>query len=279
MHRAVAILLICLLCLPLGACRNDTDCLTVYFFDVGQGDAALIRAPDGDILIDTGTENSQELLCLRLEQLGVTELKLLILSHLDEDHVGGADGVLSRFSVGEIWTNGAPFEGESAKRLLTVANEHSVPIRTVCAMSAARVGDAIITVLSPLRTADVEAGNADSLVLTVFFGEVGMLFAGDVDAAGEAELMDYYGAGVFDCDVYKVSHHGASDASGEALLSAISPRYAVISCGAGNPYGHPSGETLVRLENVGARILRTDLLGEIVLETNGRRLKCLTDGK
>lgn len=277
MRRIVAILLIVLLCLPLGACRDDTDCLTVYFFDVGQGDAALIRTPDGDVLIDTGTEDSQALLCLRLEQLGVTELKLLILSHLDEDHVGGADGILSRFSVGEIWTNGARSQNESARRAWDAADREDVPIRTVCAMTAARVGDAIITVLSPLRTADVEAGNADSLVLTVFFGEVGMLFAGDVDAAGEAEMLDYYGAGVFDCDVYKVSHHGASDASSDAFVSAISPRYAVISCGAGNSYGHPSGETLVRLK--GARVLRTDLLGEIVLETNGRRLKCLSDRK
>lgn len=277
MRRVVAILLIVLLCLPLGACRDDTDCLTVYFFDVGQGDAALIRTPDGDILIDAGTEDSQELLCLRLEQLGVTELKLLILSHLDEDHVGGADGILSRFSVGEIWTNGAPPQNESARRAWDAADREDVPIRTVCAMTAARVGEAIITVLSPLRTADVEAGNADSLVLTVFFGEVGMLFAGDVDAAGEAELLDYYSAGIFDCDVYKVSHHGASDASSDAFVSAISPRYAVISCGAGNSYGHPSGETLVRLK--GARVLRTDLLGEIVLETNGRQLKFLTDPK
>lgn len=279
MRRIGAILLIFLLCLPLGACRDDADCLTVYFFDVGQGDAALIRAPDGDILIDTGTEDSQELLCLRLEQLGVTEIKLMILSHNDEDHIGGADGVVSRFSVREVWTNGAPMESESAKRFLTAANQKEIPIRTVSAMNSTRVGDAIITVLSPLRIADVEAGNADSLVLTVFFGEVGMLFAGDVDAAGEAELLGYYGAGIFDCDVYKVSHHGASDASGEALLSAISPRYAVISCGAGNPYGHPSGETLVRLEAAGARILRTDLLGEILFECDGQRLRCLTDGK
>lgn len=277
MRRTVAILLLLLLCLPLGACRDDTDCFTVHFFDVGQGDAALIRTPEGDILIDAGTEDSQALLCLRLEQLGVTELKLLILSHLDEDHVGGADGILSRFSVGEVWTNGADPQNDSARRLIETADRKGVPIRTVCAMSAARVGDAIITVLSPLRVADVEDGNADSLVLTVFFGEVGMLFAGDIDASGEAELLDYYGAGVFTCDVYKVSHHGASDASSDAFVSAISPRYAVISCGAGNSYGHPSGETLARLKK--ARILRTDLLGEIVLETNGRWLECRTDGK
>lgn len=279
MRRVVAMLLVCLLCLPMLACSEETDCLTVYFFDVGQGDAALIRTPDGDVLIDTGTEDSQELLCLRLEQLGVTEIQILILSHLDEDHVGGADGILERFSVGEIWTNGAPPQNESARRFFDAADRADVPIRTICAMQGTRVGDTIITVLSPLRTADVEGGNGDSLVLTVFFGEVGMLFVGDIDAAGEAELLDYYAAGVFDCDVYKVSHHGASDASGEELVSAISPRYAVISCGAGNSYGHPSGETLLRLEDAGARILRTDLLGEIVLECNGRRFKCLTDEK
>lgn len=277
MRRVGLILLVCLCCLSMPACRENADCVTVYFFDVGQGDAALIRTPDGDVLVDAGTEDGQELLCLRLEQLGVTELKLLILSHLDEDHVGGADGIVSRFSVAEIWTNGSTPNNESARRLWDAAEREGVPIHTVCAMHAACVGDAIITVLSPLRSSDVQEGNADSLVLTVFFGEVGMLFAGDIDAAGEAELLNYYGAGVFDCDVYKVSHHGASDASSDAFVSAISPRYSVISCGAGNSYGHPSGETLVRLR--GTRILRTDLLGEIILETNGRRVKCLTDVK
>ena len=146
-------------------------------------------------------------------------------------------------------------------------------------MSAAQIGRAKITVLAPLRASDVADGNAHSLVLTVWFGEVGMLFAGDMETDGEAALLHYYSTGVLDCDLYQVSHHGASDASSDSFVSAISPRYAVISCGAGNAYGHPSGETLVRLERAGAEILRTDLLGEIVFKTNGRWLDCLTDEK
>ncbi len=281
MRRLVAFLLLLALAVGMISCseERDPDSVQIYFFDVGQGDAALLRTPDGDVLIDTGTEDSQELLCLRLEQLGVTEIKLMILSHNDEDHIGGADGIVSRFSVEEIWVNGAPFDNESAMRLKSAADARAVPIRAVSAMHAQSIGGVRFTVLSPLRPSEVQAGNEDSLFLTVWFGSVGMIFAGDVEQSSERELLSYYSEGVFDCTLYKASHHGASDASSEELLRAMTPRYAVISCAAGNAYGHPSGEVLFRLEAVGATVLRTDLLGEIVFECDGKALHLLNDKK
>lgn len=279
MRRIVAILLVCLLCLSLFSCKDerDSDLLQIYFFDVGQGDATLIRTPGGDVLIDTGTEDSQDLLCLRLEQLGVTEIALMILSHHDEDHVGGADGVLSRFSVGEIWTNGALPENESARRMQEIASTLGVPILRTCAMQMRCIGNTYFTILSPLSLNEVESGNADSLVLKVHFGEISMLFAGDIDADREQDLLDYYNEFVFDCDLYKVAHHGSKNATSERFLHAMSPRYAVISCARENAYGHPSGETLLRLNECGAEIWRTDLHGEIMFWCDGKELRRLTN--
>ena len=261
------------LCLLLTSCHSASAAppLRIYFFDVGQGDAVLLRTDEGDILLDAGPEDAQDLLCLRLEQLGVTELTLAIFTHPDEDHIGGADAVLTRIPTREVWTNGAPLAGEAAGRMLDVAKQMGVPVRTPRTGKVVRFGQTVISVLAPLQ--DVSgAGNEDSIVLKILCGEIGAIFTGDAGIEQEVGLVLTYGESVLDCELYKVGHHGSNTSSGIAFLQSVTPAYAVISCGAANRYGHPYGEVLGRLEDVGATILRTDLLGEIVFETDGETL-------
>ena len=92
-------------------------------------------------------------------------------------------------------------------------------------------------------------------------------------------MLSYYGKSYFECNIYKVGHHGSNTSSCVELLEEMSPDYAVISCGRDNSYGHPFGEVLARLDAVGATVLRTDLMGEIVFETDGETLRCLSTGK
>lgn len=267
----VIFLLLTVIVALVGCDPSDTPTLRLYFLDVGQGDAILLRTPEGDVLIDAGTEESQEMLCLRLEQLGVTELVLAVFTHADSDHMGGADGVLETFPVKALWLSDALDASEASLRLAETLKETDTEVSRVRYGASKEIGGAWISVLHPI-TDDGASGNENSLVLKLHYGEIDVLFTGDAGAEQEKILLDTYGASQLACDLYHVGHHGSDTSSGKDFLEAMQPRYAVISCEAANVYGHPTGEVLARLESVGAEVLRTDLLGEILFETDGSEL-------
>ena len=272
MKRIVVLFWVLLLLFGASSCKDEKEALLqIYALDVGQGDCFLLRTTEGDILIDAGTESSQDLLCLRLEQLGVTKLRLAVFTHPDEDHIGGADGVLRRFGAEEIWINGAVSEEECFTELLRAASDTQTLPRAVTAGNALEIGGVVFFVLSPF-SGETEGGNADSIVLKITCGEISAIFTGDADLKTEEALLSQYGASQLDCDLYKVGHHGSNTSTGKAFLEAMSPKFALISSGKGNSYGHPHGDVLAALDAVGARILRVDLSGEILLETDGTEL-------
>lgn len=278
MRRVLAwiLLLAALLCLSSCSARAREDVCQLYFLDVGQGDSILLRTSEGDVLIDAGTEDAEELLCLRLEQLGVSELTLAIFTHPDEDHIGGADGVLDRFPVRQIWCNGAEPDHESAVRLFIRAREQNIPIHAVMAGDRTDVGGVIISVLTPIGDIG-DGGNEASVSVKLHYKEFDAILTGDAGQAEEAEMVAAYGASQLSCDLYKVGHHGSNTSSGALFLQTLRPTYAVISCGGGNSYGHPTGEVLARLAEAGITVLRTDLEGEILFETDGQELWLVTD--
>ena len=277
MKRLLCILCLFALLLAALACAHvpaNGGC-RFYFLDVGQGDSLLIRTPSGDILIDAGTESSEAQLCLRLEQLGVTALRLAIFTHTDDDHIGGADAVLARFPAQEIWLSAAPLENEAAERLLNAALATNAKVCRVGVGTVLTFDNIAVSVLAPFGELS-DSGNENSLILRVQHGEVVAMITGDADSKAEAELIAQYGHSQLACDLYKVGHHGSNTSSTWKFLQAMQPTYAVISCGAANSYGHPTGEVLARLEAAGAQVLRTDLCGEIVFESNGQALVCLS---
>lgn len=278
MKRVLAIVLLLAFCFCVSACRTQErkDVCRLYFLDVGQGDSMLLRTPEGDVLIDAGTEDAEELLCLRLEQLGVRELTLAIFTHPDEDHIGGADGVLNRFAVREIWCNGARPDHASANRLFSAAQEKKIPVRAVSAGERIDVGGVIISILTPIGDIG-DGGNEASVSVKLHYGTFDAILTGDAGLEEEADMVRVYGASQLACDLYKVGHHGSNTSSGSLFLQAMRPTYAVISCGGQNSYGHPMGEVLSRLEDEGITVLRTDLLGEIVFETDGHDLWLVSD--
>ncbi len=280
MKRLLRILLPILLLLSLVACRSAEreEVVRFHFLDVGQGDALLIRTPDGDILVDAADEAAEALLCLRLEQLGVRSLRLAVFTHPDEDHIGGADGVLSRFLTDEVWISAAPMENEAARLLLRAAEQSGAEIKTVCSTHLAQIGGATLAVLAPIGDVS-DGGNESSIVLRVSYGDTVAILTGDADSAAEATLIERFGVTQLACDLYKVGHHGSNTSSSIAFLRAMRPTYAVISCGAGNSYGHPTGEILAKLRAEGVTVCRTDLDGEIIFETDGKSLMPVSEYK
>ena len=259
------------ICLMLLACSpklmsEDALC-RIYFLDVGQGDCTLIRTRDGDILIDAGPEAAQDALCLRLKQLGVKKITLAVFTHPDEDHVGGADGVLGQIPVEEVWLPVREMDNPSAARMEKAIQENGSLRKNIRAGERILLGDVSIIALAPFGDAGNDP-NDNSIVLRVTCGDIGMLFMGDASVKVEKKLMESYAAGHISADLYKVGHHGSSTSNTEAFLNVVKPKYAVICSSIDNSYGHPHGVVIERLQNIGATVLMTATDGEVVLECN-----------
>ena len=264
------ITLVCI-CIPLTSCSRevmseDAFC-RIYFLDVGQGDSTLIRTRDGDILIDAGPESAQDALCLRLKQLGVKEIALAVFTHPDEDHVGGADGVIEQIPVREVWLPTREMDNPSAARMEQAIEDSGAVRKNVRAGEVLKVGDVYVATLAPFGDGGSDP-NDNSIVVRVSCGDVGMLFMGDASAKVEKKLMETYAKAHLSAQLYKVGHHGSSTSNTEDFLSVVQPTYAVICSSIDNSYGHPHGVVVERLQNIGATILMTATDGEVVLKCN-----------
>lgn len=274
MRRRLLLLVLSVCLLPLFVCCAAPDELRIHVLDVGQGDAMLLRLPEGDVLIDAGPEAGEQTLCTRLDELGVDSLALLFLSHPDEDHIGGADALLSRIPIGALYLGGRPDGTDSYRALDEAARAAGITPIFPAAGDLITLGRLSIRVLLP-EAEGLREGNAGSLVLKLFYGEFEALLTGDAGVEEESRLIALYGAEQLASTLLKVGHHGSRTSTGEELVRAVQPEIAVISAGDENAYGHPMGAVVSRLEEAGAEVLRTDREGEIVLVSDGRSVQRL----
>ncbi len=257
--------------------------LHVYFLDVGQGDAILLRTPQGrTVLIDGGAD--PRLLTSRLGQVlpfWQRHIDLVIATHADQDHLGGLLGLGKRYRIAQAIE--PPVMDSSP---LTAQWRAMLASGGVQAMRATRgtqvwLGDKLqLDVLHP--PAEVAHmvnpdGNQNSLVIRVVAEGCRVLLTADIDAQTEAQLLARNES--LAATVLKVAHHGADSASTARFLAAVGPRIAVISVGAENRFGHPSAEVLRQLDAVGCQVLRTDQQGTIELVTDGHTHWIRPNGK
>jgi competence protein ComEC len=251
-----------------------TGRLQVTVLDVGQGDAILIEAPDGRVVLIDGGPSVSRL----LNELGAAlpssehRIDLVVLTHPQEDHVTGLAGLFDRYDVGEILasTREGTIPAYEAFRDAIAAND--VPMTTAESGLVASLGDGIeIEVLNP-PPEGVHGGadelNENSVVLHLIYGQVSFLFTGDLGFVGE-DILLRSGADLRST-VLKVGHHGSDGSTSAAFLDAVGPDIAAISAGAVNPFGHPSPTTRLRL--AGIPTLGTDLNGRVRFETDGHSL-------
>lgn len=245
------------------------ESLVVRFFDVGQGDAALVSSPGGaNILIDGGPDPEQ--VATELSALGVKRLDVVIATHPHADHIVGLPAVLARFPVDVLLDPGCPDDSSIYADLVqAIADEH-VPTRHPRAGDSLIVGDLRLNVLSPQECwHDTESdANNDSLVVMVSLGEDSVLFAAEPEEPAQQVLLDEGVA--LGADVLKVPHHGGAT-SLPGFFDAVHPQLAVVSVGP-NTYGHPVPEVLGWIAATGAEVLRTDLDGEVTVTFDGPRL-------
>ena len=240
-----------------------------HFIDVGQGDAALIRTEKGDILIDAGTNSSEDELKAYLDRLGVTDIEYAVFTHPHEDHIGGADMVLNTYNVKNVVLPDATSTSKTFERMMDAIEAERCGVIEATPDKTFTVGELTCTILAPISTSYTET-NDYSVVIRADYGETSVLFTGDAETHSEAEMLERYRfKGLLDCDLLKVGHHGSDTSSSQAFLDAVTPVYAVISVGEGNSYGHPIQAILARYEAMKAEILRTDKEGDIVFTSTG----------
>lgn len=247
----------------------------IHMIDIGQGDSILIMAPEGNILFDAGENKneSEDKLKSYLDGLGIKEIEYFILSHHDADHIGGADMVIDTYSVETvIMEDWDPDYGDKTgvynSVIESVSKSEGTEIVDYDAGDKLELGELHLEFLGPVK--EFNDKNEDSIVVRVDFGKNSILMTGDAEEGAEAELLKTYSVAELDCDVLKVGHHGSSSSTTERFLDAVSPEYALISCGVGNKYGHPHKETVEKLEKGNVKTHRTDKTGNIVLVFDGK---------
>ena len=260
--------------------------LIVYFIDVGQGDAALIKTPDGqNILLDGGPDAAAARALGRLLPFWERTIDLVILSHPHDDHVNGLNDIFRRYEVRQAAYSGVVHTSPGYLAWLKLARNNSVPLLIIDRPQTIVLGDGCaLHFLYPresLLGRSVSNLNNSSLVAKLVYGETAFLFTGDIEGEVERELLspadgEAPGDAGIDIDlraqVLKVGHHGSDTSSSAEFIAAVRPEIAVISVGADNKFGHPSPRVINRLERSGAATYRTDLHGTVKIRSDGKEI-------
>ena len=244
--------------------------LEVHYIDVGQGDATLIKCGSHAMLIDGGNNNKGTTVQLYLKKQGVESLDYVIGTHPDADHIGGLDVIVYKYNCDTVIMPDYEKDTKTYQELVDVIHDKNMKITYPVVGEQYALGEAKFTIIAP--NSNSYGGNANdySVAILLEYGKNRFLFTGDAEETSEAEML----TNVIDisADVYKVAHHGSRSASTQEFLNAVHPKYAVISCGEGNSYGHPHAEVLNRLRSMGVEVFRTDEQGSIIASSDGENI-------
>lgn len=255
-----------LLAAPTNSSKPDT--MEVHFIDVGQGDSALIKCGEHSMLIDAGDDTKGTLIQNYLKKQNVKSLDYLVLTHPDSDHIGGAPVIITKFDIDKVFVSNFENDNKSYQKLIQALDYKRLKYETPKVGTQYSLGTATITILAPNKKYDNP--NDSSIALIVQNDSNKFLFSGDAGEAAEQDIIDNNSD--ISADVYKVGHHGSKYSTSSDFFRAVSPTYAVISCGEGNSYGHPHAETLNTLRMNGVDVYRTDEDGTIIATSDGSNI-------
>ena len=243
--------------------------LTVTFLDVGQGNAVIAESDGHYMLIDGGPADTSSLVVRTLKNMGVEKLDYMIATHYDADHISGLVGALNVFETGLLLLPDYETDTSIYQSFMHMYEKNGCKGHFPVPGETYALGRAAFDIVAPVDYA-AEQENDRSIGIRLWYEETSFLLLGDAGYESEAEMIN---AGeMLDSDVYLASHHGSAWSSTEDLLEEVSPDVAVISVGKDNGYGHPAEQTLERIFDAGAKVLRTDLSGTIIAESDGEKI-------
>lgn len=246
--------------------------LSVHFIDVGQADSIFIELPnDQTMLIDAGNNADRQTILNYIDSCDTKKIDYLVGTHPHEDHIGSMDDVIANYDIGNIYLP------RVADKLTPTTATYEDLLESISnkdyKIDQANVGTNIFNfknlkadIISPIG--EYDDLNNYSAVIKLTYGDVSFLFTGDAEEVAEGRITSDLHA-----DVLKVGHHGSDTSTSKSFLEKVSPKYAIISVGKDNSYGHPSAGILTSLNEIGAEIYRTDEVGSITVDTDGKTIK------
>lgn len=251
--------------------------LRMHVIDVGQGDAALIQCGEKNVLVDCGENGMGGTVLDYLEKANVTHLDWLIGTHPHSDHIGGMDTVIKskKITIDKVMMPQTSEEmtptTKTYTEVLDAISARKLKITRPTPGKEYDLDGVTMLVISPKKNAKYTDLNDYSVMLKFTYQNISILTGGDATKNVEKELLKKK---QFDlsADIYKVSHHGGRESNSAAFVEAVHPRYAAISVGADNSYGHPHQQTLERLAEINCEVNRTDLDGTLLYETDGKKI-------
>lgn len=245
--------------------------LRVTFIDVGQGDSCLIQTPGGkNIIIDGGYPDQGRKVVSLLKRKGIRRIDCVVATHPDMDHIGGLIAVLNSFEIGEVLDIGHPHTTPTYETFLRIIVEKNINYRIMRREDALDWGEEVsVQVLNPPKELH-GSNNEDSIVLRLVYGKISFLFTGDIGSLAEEDLVNTYHKNLR-TTILKCPHHGSHYSSTFPFLEEVRPEVVIIGVGRDNLYGHPTEEALDRYREVGTKIYRTDIDGNITVTSDGKR--------
>lgn len=275
MKKIFFIIIICLIVVYLVSSYrywSDKNYFKVFFFDVGQGDSALIVTPEGKtILIDGGPDQKV------LRELGSVlpfwqrHIDLVVVSHAHDDHIGGLIGIIRRYDIGQVLYNNLNFKTPMLEALKKELQEKNIKLISAKeGMSFTFPNSCSLNILEASKEPAITE-NDYSIVADFYCLDKRILLTGDAGTMIEKELL---ADGInLKADIIKISHHGSISASSEEFLKTVDPISAIISVGTNNKFNHPSAIILNRLKNMAVDIYQTDEVGTIEIFANNKSIK------
>lgn len=244
---------------------SESGSFTVHFIDVGQADSALVTCDGHSMLIDGGNADDSNLVYSVLQRETEGHLDYVVGTHAHEDHIGGLSGAFEADTADVTFCPVTEYDSKAFRNFKTRADERGGGITIPAVGDTFTLGEASVTVVAVNSVP--EDTNNTSIVIRIVYGDTSFLFTGDAEQETEEKILE--SGQDIESTVLKVGHHGSSTSTSQAFLDAVSPTYAVISCGKDNSYGHPHSETLAKLSSAGVEVLRTDELGDIYCTSDG----------
>lgn len=253
--------------------QDSHKVFTFAMLDVGQGDALFIESPTGtQILIDGGPPKKILSQLSRVMSPFDRTIDALIITNPDQDHIAGFLDVLKTYKVDKIFEPGTLTDSKIYQNIKDeIKNKNITDILAKKGMRLHLGAGVFMDILFPDRDVSAWATNDGSVVARLSYGDTSLMLTGDATIKTEKIVLKEDGETQIKSTVLKVGHHGSRTSTSREFVESVSPMYALISDGKNNKYGHPHQETLDNLSSFSAKILRTDILGTIVMKSDGKK--------